>query len=177
MTIAEDIARAHGGYLVTRAREGGVAFELVLPAERRDDRPVLASDARAARGHETILVVDDEPSLRTLAKAGLSQLGYDVVAVASGEQALEILKRGDPVVNVVVLDLGMPGLSGDKVLRAIRGFRPQLPVIIVSGFATTQSQSSWVAAGAVGFLAKPYRIQDLAAKLREALDRVAKNAG
>ena len=73
----------------------------------------------------------------------------------------------------MVLDLTMPGLSGEKVLRAIRGFRPNLPVLIASGYATVHDQSTWVAAGAVGFLAKPYRIQDLAAKLREVLDRAA----
>jgi CheY-like chemotaxis protein len=70
-----------------------------------------------------------------------------------------------------VLDLTMPGLSGEKVLRAIRQFRSNLPVVIASGYATMQSQSSWVAAGAMGFLAKPYRIHDLANKLREILDR------
>jgi FixJ family two-component response regulator len=77
----------------------------------------------------------------------------------------------------VVLDLTMPGLSGEKVLRAIRGFRPHLPVLIVSGYATVQNQSAWVAAGAVGFLAKPYRVSDLAGKLREVLDRTAGRAG
>ena len=80
---------------------------------------------------------------------------------------------GEPHVDLVVLDLTMPGLSGEKVLRTIRGFRPNLPVLIASGYATVQNQSSWVAAGAVGFLAKPYRIRDLASKLREVLDRTA----
>ena len=171
LTIAEDIARAHGGFLVCRATREMVAFEVVFPAERREETAVLTHEAATARGHETILVVDDEPGLRALAKTGLRQRGFDVVTVESGEQALDILKRGEPRVDLVVLDLTMPGLSGEKVLRAIRGFRPQLPVLIASGYATVQSQSSWVAAGAMGFLAKPYRIQDLASKLREVLDR------
>ena len=133
-------------------------------------RPLEPGDgARTLR--PVILVVDDEPGLRALAKTGLRQRGFDVVAVESGEQALDILKKGAPPVDLVVLDLTMPGLSGEKVLRAIRGFRPQLPVLISSGYATVQSQSSWVAAGATGFMAKPYRIQDLASKLREVLDR------
>jgi DNA-binding NtrC family response regulator len=65
----------------------------------------------------------------------------------------------------------MPGLSGERVLRAIRGFRPGLPVIIASGYATIESQAAWNAAGAQGFVAKPYRVQDVAQKLREILDR------
>jgi PAS domain S-box-containing protein len=177
LTIAEDIARAHGGYLVRRDAADHATFEVVFPAERRAAPAVIPHEPDSARGHETILVVDDEPGLRALARSGLRQRGFDVVAVESGEQALEILKRGDPHVDLVVLDLTMPGLSGEKVLRAIRGFRPHLPVLIASGYATVQNQSSWVAAGAVGFLAKPYRIRDLAGKLREVLDRTAGRAG
>ena len=171
LTIAEDIARAHGGFLVQRGAGAQVGFEVVFPAERGEDAPVFQHEAASARGHETILVVDDEPGLRALAKTGLRQRGFDVMTVESGEQALDILRKGEPRVDMVVLDLTMPGLSGEKVLRAIRGFRPHLPVLIASGYATVHDQSSWVAAGAVGFLAKPYRIQDLAAKLREVLDR------
>ncbi len=177
LTIAEDIARAHGGFLVRRATRDQATFEVAFPAERRAEAPVLTHEAASARGHETILVVDDEPGLRALAKSGLRQRGFDVLAVESGEQALDILRKGEPRVDLVVLDLTMPGLSGEKVLRAIRGFRPNLPVLIASGYATVQSQSSWVAAGAMGFIAKPYRIQDLASKLREVLDRTHGRAG
>ncbi|MGH7730428.1 MAG: response regulator [Candidatus Eiseniibacteriota bacterium] len=177
LTIAEDIVRAHGGFLERQVFGDRVAFEVTFPAERRASAPVLTPDVDSARGHETILVVDDEPGLRALAKSGLRQRGFDVVAVESGEQALEILKQGEPHVDLVVLDLTMPGLSGEKVLRAIRAFRPNLPVLIASGYATVQNQSSWVAAGAAGFLAKPYRIRDLAGKLRDVLDRTAGRAG
>jgi len=177
LTIAEDITRAHGGFLVRRVEADHVTFEVEFPAGRRAAAPVVASEGDSARGHETILVVDDEPGLRALAQTGLRQRGFDVVVVESGEQALEILKRGEPDVDLVVLDLTMPGLSGERVLRAIRGFRPALPVLIASGYATVQNQSAWVAAGAVGFLAKPYRIGDLAAKLREVLDRTHGRAG
>jgi two-component system cell cycle sensor histidine kinase/response regulator CckA len=177
LTIAEDIARIHGGFLVQRAEADHATFEVVFPAERRASVPIATPEVDSARGHETILVVDDEPGLRAIAKSGLRQRGFDVLAVESGEQALEILKGGEPHVDMVVLDLTMPGLSGEKVLRAIRGFRPHLPVLIVSGYATVQNQSAWVNAGAVGFVAKPYRISDLAGKLREVLDRTAGRAG
>jgi two-component system cell cycle sensor histidine kinase/response regulator CckA len=177
LTIAEDIARIHGGFLVQRESGDHATFEVAFPAERRASAAIVTPEVDSARGHETILVVDDEPGLRALAKSGLRQRGFDVLAVESGEQALEILKGGEPHVDMVVLDLTMPGLSGEKVLRAIRGFRPHLPVLIVSGYATVQNQSAWVNAGAVGFVAKPYRISDLAGKLREVLDRTAGRAG
>jgi PAS domain S-box-containing protein len=171
LTIVEDIARAHGGYVVSHTGGGVVLFEIVFPADTLRESPLMTPEPATARGHETIMVVDDEPGLRVLAKSGLKQRGFDVVTVESGEQALDILRKGETTVDLVLLDLTMPGLSGEKTLRAIRGFLPDLPVIIASGYATVQSQSSWIAAGASGFLAKPYRTQDVAVKLREVLDR------
>ena len=93
------------------------------------------------------------------------------MAVETGEQALEILRQGEPHVDVMLLDLTLPGISGESVLREARRLTPGLPVVIASGYATVESQSSWVAAGAMSFVAKPYRIQQVAEKLREALDR------
>jgi nitrogen-specific signal transduction histidine kinase/ActR/RegA family two-component response regulator len=171
LTIVEDIARAHGGYVVAHTGTDAALFEIVFPAEPTEESGLMTPEPATAHGHETILFVDDEPGLRALAKSGLRQRGFDVVTVSNGEQALDILRKDEPSVDVVLLDLTMPGLSGEKVLRALRGFKPDLPVIIASGYATVESQSSWIAAGASGFLAKPYRVQDVAMKLREVLDR------
>ncbi len=176
-TMAEDIVRAHGGYLVTGSAARPALFRVRLPVEPSAEAPLIVPEAATARGHETILVVDDEPGLRTLAKAGLHQRGFDVITAENGDQALEILRAGQPRIDVVLLDLSMPGLSGERVLRAIRNFRPELPVIIASGYATMESQTAWNAAGAQGFVAKPYRIQDVAQKLREVLDRTHGRVG
>ena len=171
LTIVEDIVRAHGGWLVTAAGPGEAAFRAVFPVDTAEEAPLLVPAAATARGHETVLVVDDEPGLRALARTGLQQRGFDVVAVETGEQALEILRVGEPHVDVMLLDLTLPGISGERVLRELRKLTPGLPVVIASGYATVESQSSWMAAGAMGFVAKPYRIQQIAQKLREALDR------
>ena len=170
-TIAEDIVRVHGGHLISGVAASPAVFRADFPVEVSDEAPLLIPEEGVARGNETILVVDDEPGLRTLAKSGLTQRGFHVLTADNGEQALEILRSGTTVVDLVLLDLSMPGLSGERVLRAIRGFRTDLPVIIASGYATVESQASWNAAGAQGFVAKPYRIRDVAAKLREVLDR------
>ena len=171
LTIVEDIIRAHGGWLVTAAGSGEAAFRALFPVDTAEEAPLLVPATATARGHETVLVVDDEPGLRTLARTGLQQRGFDVVAVESGEQALEILRSGEPHVDAMLLDLTLPGISGERVLREVRKLTPGLPVVIASGYATVESQSSWMAAGAMSFVAKPYRIQQIAQKLREALDR------
>jgi two-component system, cell cycle sensor histidine kinase and response regulator CckA len=171
LTIVEDIIRAHGGWLVTSAKPDDAAFRALFPVDTAEEAPLLVPATATARGHETVLVVDDEPGLRTLARTGLQQRGFDVVAVETGEQALEILRADEPHVDVMLLDLTLPGISGEQVLREARKLTPGLPVIIASGYATVESQSSWMAAGAMSFVAKPYRIQQIAQKLREALDR------
>ena len=170
LTIVEDIVRAHGGWLVTASEPGEIAFRAVFPVDTVEQAPLLVPEAATAHGHETVLVVDDEPGLRALARTGLQQHGFDVLAVETGEQALEILRLGEPRVDAMLLDLTLPGISGESVLRETRKLVPGLPVIIASGYATVESQSSWVAAGAMSFVAKPYRIQQVAEKLREALD-------
>jgi Response regulator containing CheY-like receiver, AAA-type ATPase, and DNA-binding domains len=74
-------------------------------------------------------------------------------------------------VDAMLLDLTLPGISGEAVLREVHRIAPHVPVIIASGYATMESQASWVEAGAVGFVAKPFHVQQVAQRLREALDR------
>jgi DNA-binding response OmpR family regulator len=148
-------------------------FPVAGPAQA----PMIVPESGTAHGHETILVVDDDPGLRHLARSGLQQRGYDVVLAEDGYRALELLREDARAVDLVVLDLAMPGLPGERVLETLRGLRPDLPVIISSGYSSVESQTSWVAAGASAFVAKPYRIQDLALKLREVLDRVRPTRG
>ena len=149
----------------------------MFPVTGVERTPLLVPEAATAHGHETILVVDDDAGLRHLAKSGLQQRGYDVVLAESGDRALELLRGDARAVDLVLLDLAMPGLPGEKVLEAVRHMRPDLPVIISSGYSSVESQSSWVAAGASAFVGKPYRIQDLALKMREVLDRTRTTRG
>ncbi len=172
LSAIEDIVRAHGGYLQTSLDLGTTRFQVMFPVTGPERPPLLVPEIATAHGHETILVVDDDAGLRHLAKSGLQQRGYDVLLAEDGDRALEIIRDDARAVDLVLLDLAMPGLPGEKVLEALRRMRPDLPVIISSGYASVESQSSWVAAGASAFVGKPFRIQDLALKLREVLDRV-----
>ena len=160
-----------GGVLVAGAAPEEPAFRLLFPVDTPGQAPLLVPAAATARGHETVLVVDDEPGLRALARTGLQQHGFDVLAVETGEQALEILGRGEPRVDAMLLDLTLPGIPGEAVLREVHRTAPHLPVVIASGYATMESQAAWLEAGAVGFVAKPFHIQQVAQRLREALDR------
>jgi PAS domain S-box-containing protein len=166
------IVKGHSGTLTLRTTPAkGSVFTVLLPASqdaRRAETPTLALPGRTATGIGTILFVDDEPALRTVAQRTLEQHGYGVLLAENGQQALDVLAI-HPEVRAVVLDLAMPVMSGDAAGPMMRSLRPDVPLILSSGY------SKWDALERVGqgvvaaFLEKPYRSTVLVAKLEEVL--------
>ena len=114
----------------------------------------------------TVLVVDDEESVRLVAEEILRYLGYKALTAPSGDCAVEQL-RGGARPDVVLLDLIMPGMNGFQTLRAIRAIDPDVPVLITTGYADRAASESLVSEGADGFVNKPYQIETLAAHLEK----------
>jgi two-component system KDP operon response regulator KdpE len=117
----------------------------------------------------TILIVDDEPQLRRVMLATLSDLGYVVIAAKSGEEALEKF-RAEPA-DLVLLDLNMPGLGGLETCRSLRT-RSDVPIIILSVRNTERDKVEALDAGADDYVTKPFGIQELLARIRAAMRRV-----
>jgi CheY-like chemotaxis protein len=115
----------------------------------------------------TVLVVDDEDSVRQVASEILKFLGYSVLAAPSGEKAVEIVRSGVRP-DVVLLDLIMPGMNGFQTLQALHGIEPDLPVLISTGYADRVASESLVSEGAGGFVNKPYKIETLDRALQKA---------
>jgi signal transduction histidine kinase/ActR/RegA family two-component response regulator len=166
------IVRGHQGSIQVRSRHAlGTDMEILLPAARDTSavpkRPAAGVDGW--HGHGTVLVVDDEESVRNVARAILKRAGLQALTAAGGREALEILRsRGD--VSVVVLDLVMPQMNGQAVLRELRSFAPKLPVILSSGYIGEHETATRLAAeGPTGFLPKPYRPAELLDKVRQVL--------
>lgn len=115
-----------------------------------------------------VLIVDDEPDLRLLVRLGLTRAGYDVIEADNGQEALDLLEHERP--DAVLLDLRMPLVDGWEVLERLRseGVLDNLKVIAVSAHASTGSMSRALELGAVAYLKKPFRVQDL----RQVLDDV-----
>ena len=171
------IVKQHQGWITVKSEvKQGSCFDLYIP---RSDIPKLAdSPPRVAPplpmgGSETILVVDDEPLIRTLARKILLGLGYRVYLARDGQEGVEGLRKHQGMIDLVMLDLTMPRLSGRDALQKLREIDPDVPIVYMSGFATMISEA---AADAVqGFLHKPFHANDLAGVVRLALDRVRKN--
>jgi two-component system, cell cycle sensor histidine kinase and response regulator CckA len=117
--------------------------------------------------------VDDEEYLLDGGKEILEYYGYSALVAETGERALEILNTQEKRIDLVIMDLVMPGMGGLKCLGEILKSDPRAKVVITSGYAANTTQGDLLAKGAVGFIEKPYRLQDLLGMIRSVLDKHA----
>ena len=116
------------------------------------------------------MVVDDEADIKDLAVQILSQYGYQTIQASSGEEALEIYRHGGRGIDLVILDLNMPGMGGHACLLELKAYDPQVKVLIASGYSINGQAKKTLESGALGFIAKPYRYTDLLGTVRSVLD-------
>jgi two-component system, cell cycle sensor histidine kinase and response regulator CckA len=162
------IVHESGGHIeVDSEPNRGTTFLVYLPQSEES----LATSAPAAivapeRGEETILLAEDEAGIRALTKAYLEGLGYLVLAAADGKEAIKISQEYDGVIHLVLTDLLMPGTRGDFAVEEIRKTRPNIQVILMSGYVDTEPLFS-----AEAMLHKPFDFPELGRRLREVLDQ------
>jgi len=166
------IVRGHQGVIKVRSKPGkGTSFRVMLPAA---DRSVDAVEPEAPAqpiepGTGTILLVDDEEAVRSIAALMLQRLGYTVLQAGDGEEALEIFTAHRQEIRGVVLDVTMPRMDGLTALIRLREMDPTVRVLMSSGFAEADVMDRAAAAGSFAFIQKPYEIRALADLLKKAL--------
>jgi PAS domain S-box-containing protein len=174
LSVVYGIIRNHNGYIFCVSEPGkGTSFELYLPAFDMtwlDHQVMQESEGKMLSGHETILLVDDESSLLETGQELLSYLGYHVITTNSGEKALEVIAQEKERISLVILDLMMPGMSGEKCLPEILKIVPMMKVIIASGYTANSTVDRIEEIGAAAFIKKPYQLDDLSRIIRETLD-------
>ena len=174
LAMVYGIVKDHDGYITCHSAPAvGTSFKVYLPVI--DEPPTIKVETptvpQVARGTETILVVDDEDAIREVSTTLLGAYGYTVLTAADGEAALEVYRKEWGRIDLVVLDLIMPGMGGLKCLREILKINPKTLVLVASGYAAGGPWREAAEAGAKGYIAKPYDIEKMAATIRLVLDQ------
>ncbi|HVF37453.1 MAG TPA: response regulator [Sphingomicrobium sp.] len=170
------IVKQSGGYIFADSKVGeGTRFTIYLPVHLVEEDKE-ASHRRRARpldpehelwGTGTILLVEDEPTVRTVAERALTRHGYKVLTANNGEEALELVE-GEEDIALLISDVVMPVMDGPQLVRRARTTRPDMPILFMSGYAEEQLRKSIDIAN-VAFLPKPFSVQELAEAVRKAL--------
>jgi len=169
---AYGIIHQHGGWINFYTEYGkGTTFKIYLPAIKEESvTPASTPPEDVLGGTETILLVDDEEMIRSLGQTVLESYGYTVLIAQDGKEAINLYLKNRESIDLVILDLSMPHLSGREVLQQLRGIDANVKVIISSGYGLNGQSENLGRIGVKYFISKPYRPMDLASEVRKVLD-------
>ena len=173
LSMVYGIVRQHGGVLRAESRVGhGSTFHVSLPLRQEPvPEPAKETAARDVRGRETILLAEDEALIRDLVKDSLTDLGYTVLTAANGAEAVSLMEAHADRIDLAILDVVMPKLSGPEALAHMVKRKPGLKALFISGHAPESARlAAQLGVSGRAFVPKPFLLETLAAKVREILD-------
>ena len=171
LASAYGIIKNHGGFINVYSEKGhGTTFNVYLPASEKEviEEKKLAGDT--VRGTETVLLVDDEDMIIEVAEELLEQLGYKVLIARSGKEAIEIYEEHRQRIDIVLLDMIMPDMSGGETYDRLKDINPKAKVLLSSGYSINGQATEILDRGCNGFIQKPFKMKELSQKLRDILD-------
>lgn len=171
LSVVHGIVKSHNGAIRVESGLGnGTAITMLFPAIEIIADSEIKTDEILPTGDERILFIDDEKSIIKLVHQRLERLGYKVKATTSSVEALDLFRSNSDQFDLVITDLTMPKLNGDKLVNKILKIRPDIPIILCSGFSEKIDEKKAKGIGVVDFIEKPFDKHDFAFKVRKALD-------
>ncbi|MFA9497739.1 MAG: PAS domain S-box protein [Deltaproteobacteria bacterium] len=170
------IIKGHGGYIDVESEKGrGAIFSIYLPASEKSIQKTLEIPERIMEGNENILLVDDEALVINVGVQLLKKLGYTVLEAQSGREAIKIFMEGNHAIDMVILDMVMPDMSGGEVYDRIKRIDSNVKVLLSSGYSIDGQATEILKRGCEGFIQKPYSMEDFSKKIREVLNKPHKS--
>jgi len=171
LSVVHGIVLSHGGDIYLYSEPGkGSTFEVCLPVIESRFKPKERAERPIPTGNERILYIDDEPVITNLGKRILESLGYGVVARNSCIEALELFKEKKDHFDIVITDMTMPHMTGEKLAEKLMQIRPDIPVILCTGFSFMIDEQKALNMGIRAFISKPMLKQEIAETIRKVLD-------
>ncbi|MDJ0883203.1 MAG: response regulator [Desulfobacterales bacterium] len=177
LAVVHGIISSHGGAITVESEiSKGTAFHVIFPKKNKisaQDKPAAVDAPGRQEGTERILFIDDEPALIDIGKEILSTLGYDVTPCTASDEALDLFKANPERFDLVITDLTMPKMTGDLLAQELMRMRPEIPVILFTGYSDLVSRERFNKLGIRDCLMKPLTRKDLAESIRRVLDTPA----
>ncbi len=171
LSTAFGIVKQSGGYIdVESELEIGTRFRVLFPAIGCQIKSLTPESSSLAKGHESILLVEDEEAIRGVAKIALQSQGYHVIEAVDGREAIKILGQRTTSIDLLLTDVVMPEIGGRELVRYVRGQHPDIKVIYMSGYTDDANLRDDVISAADGYVQKPFSPLTLGRKIREVLD-------
>ncbi|HDM76625.1 MAG TPA: response regulator [Deltaproteobacteria bacterium] len=172
LPIVRGIVKNHGGQIICESKPGiGTTFKIYVPANRKTvarSEPIQCSSNM--EGNETILLIDDEEAMLKITKSVLNTFGYKTFTALNGSEALTIFSKQRNAIDLVILDLIMPGMDGIACLNRLLEINPEAKVLVTSGYTMEESIRTILDRGARGILRKPFEIEQMLRAIRSVLD-------
>lgn len=168
LASAYGIVTNHGGHIQVESEEDkGTVFHLYFPATSLSPLEQRTPTGELIRGHGTILLADDEEIIRRVGARLLRRMGYETLIADCGQKAIELYAAEKRRIDLVILDMIMPGMNGREVYRRLRDLSPNVKVLLASGYSLDEQATEIMREGCRGFIQKPFSIQRLSSKIEE----------
>jgi PAS domain S-box-containing protein len=166
------IIKGHGGFINVFSEMGkGTAFHIYLPISDREAPPMeKPAEEKLYKGGESILVVDDEEVILSVCRGILEKLGYRIMVAKSGQEAVERYRENQQEIDLILMDMVMPGMGGEETFDRLRSINPKVRIILSTGFSLEGKAGQLLEKGCRGFIQKPFKMNLLSQTIREVLD-------
>ncbi len=172
LASAYGIINSHGGIMTVHSKKGeGATFYMYLPASKKEVTKEREGAGEIMKGTETVLLVDDDETIIVVAGQIMESMGYKVLLARSGKEAIKVYKKNKDKIDMVVLDMVMPEMSGGEAYDRIKEINPNVKALLASGYSMDGQAQEILERGCNSFIQKPFNIEQLSHKLREVLDK------